>query len=138
MRMVNGHSELQLSSTIDPKEWHWVAGQINETIDFEESETQDRIVVKEGVCPRLDEHNELYQDLDRILVGQSKREHILSSWQSNVAKDLEFPKGQSWKSANVVYFPKLGYLVSFPLTEEEARSAINEREITGYEFQVSL
>lgn len=74
---------------------------IGETIDFEESKNQNRVVVRGNIDPQLDELRQKYFGLSDFL--------------TNVVQEvvLEFGPG-SVKSLNVLYFPQLGYLVAIP------------------------
>lgn len=74
---------------------------IGETIDFEESKNQNRVVVKANIDTQLD-------DIRRKYYG-------LSDYLTSVVQEiaLEFGPG-SVKSLNVLYFPQLGYLVAIP------------------------
>lgn len=94
---------------------------INTYIDFDESESEDRFVVKHNVDEELDEMKRAYAGLDDLL--------------SEVARDEVHKVPINWrKSLSVVYFPQLGYLISLPLSDYMIET--DDYKVEPLEFQV--
>ena len=68
---------------------------INETIDWEVSENERRVCVRQYIDPELDEFKRMFNGLDSLLskVALQVRESVPYEWAS---------------SLNVLYFPQLG------------------------------
>ena len=89
---------------LSPNDLRDVGTMINTYVDFDESESEDRFVVKANVDEELDEMKRAYAGLDDLL--------------SQVARDEIQKVPIEWrKTLNVVYFPQLGYLISLPLND---------------------
>ncbi|KAF8475653.1 muts domain V-domain-containing protein [Kalaharituber pfeilii] len=94
---------------------------IDNTIDFDESALQQRVIVKPNVDSRLDNLRQTYAGLDSLLFDAARQ----------VATDL--PEDVAG-SLNVVYFPQLGYLIVISVNPESGESSyIGD----GWEFQFS-
>ena len=98
---------------------------ITDTIDFEESQAVNRVVVRSGVDDRLDEMRRMYAGMGDMLSEVARR--ITSSLPENVATLL-----------NVIYFPQIGYLVvmtSLPRTASDAPTESTEDEEVGPAYE---
>ncbi|KAI9364612.1 muts domain V-domain-containing protein [Pilaira anomala] len=78
-----------------------VGSNINDTIDFETSKAEGRLIVKDNVDSDLDSLREKYEALDNYLLKISK----------DISATLPVGLGAV---LNVVYFPQLGYLITLP------------------------
>lgn len=96
---------------------------IDDTIDFEESSLQHRVVVKRHVDEELDEMKRMYDGLDDML-GEVARQ---------IAAGVP---GPVQSTLNVIYFPQLGYLIVVP---GSSTVASGRPSYTGedWEFQFS-
>ncbi|KAJ3574002.1 hypothetical protein NP233_g2059 [Leucocoprinus birnbaumii] len=81
--------------------------QVNDVIDWEESNLAERICVRPGIDEELDNKKHLYHGIDSILSNVAHR--ISGHVPANLAATL-----------NVIYFPQLGFLVCIPSLEWEA------------------
>jgi DNA mismatch repair protein MSH5 len=96
---------------------------MNNYIDFDESESEDRFVVKANVDEELDDMKRAYAGLDDLL--------------SRVARDEVQKVPIIWrKLLNVVYFPQLGYLVSLPLSDYMIET--DDYNVESLSFQVHI
>ncbi|KAL7267479.1 hypothetical protein RUND412_009935 [Rhizina undulata] len=81
-----------------------VGQMINDTIDFEESALQHRVVIKGNIDAELDQMKHMYDGMDSMLSEVARQ--IAASIPEDVATRL-----------NVIYFPQLGYLTAVPSIE---------------------
>ncbi|RUP45064.1 hypothetical protein BC936DRAFT_148657, partial [Jimgerdemannia flammicorona] len=95
---------------------------INDVIDFDESVTENRFVVKQHVDEELDELKRVYAGLDEFLFQIAQE--ISTTIPSNFASTL-----------NVIYFPQLGYLITVPLRSEWKKE--EDFQIEGLYYQFS-
>lgn len=91
-------------------------------IDFEESKTENRVVIKPCIDTDLDEMKRVYYGLDDFL--------------SHVAQRLLLPEECSIYS--VVYFPQLGFLIKMPVDQPhgEMEFQFSADESSYYKNQV--
>jgi DNA mismatch repair protein MSH5 len=110
-----------------------VGQMIHDTIDFEESSLQHRVVVKRHIDEELDRMKRMYDGLDDML-GQVARQ---------IAAEIPGPVDTT---LNVIYFPQLGYLIVVPADEKGGSIADGSSgEVSGrpsytgddWEFQFS-
>ncbi|KAG9293455.1 hypothetical protein G9A89_009179 [Geosiphon pyriformis] len=112
---------------------------INDVIDFDESATESRCVVK----PHVDEASRTYNGLDSFLVKvfffKAKDQILyLNSLiiQSEVAREIATMIPTEFASTlNVIYFPQLGYLITVPLKLEWKEE--DDFKIEGFYYQFS-
>lgn len=74
---------------------------IHDTIDFDESSLQHRVVVKHHVDDELDQMKRMYDGMDSMLSEVAQQ--VAAGIPQNIAINL-----------NVIYFPQLGYLIVVP------------------------
>lgn len=78
-----------------------IAALITDVIDFDESELEDRIVVKRLVDDQLDEHKKVYDSLEQILT------EVCQELSTTVPTELS-------DEVQCVYLPQLGFLILMP------------------------
>ncbi|KAF8332768.1 uncharacterized protein EI90DRAFT_2918244 [Cantharellus anzutake] len=112
----------QLTASVDVVNLREMGALINETIDWEASENERRICVRQHIDPELDEFKRIYHGLDSLLskVALQVRETVPYGWAS---------------SLNVLYFPQLGYLISVPLRDQWKHQSDFE-VVEGWKHQV--
>ena len=89
---------------------------IIDTVDFEESAVQHRVVVRTNVDEELDEMKRMFDGMESMLAEVSR--DIGSHLPENVGANL-----------NVIYFPQLGYLVAVPVVPKTpSATATNSTE----------
>jgi len=125
LKIRNNLMEVDLSSTsilerivttLVPEDLRDVGAAINSMIDFDESEAEDRFVVKPNVSQELDELKSTFAGLD----------DFLSVVAAEVSREYPF-----LKNLNVIYFPQIGYLVSLP------QATLRDVQHMGWEHQFS-
>ncbi|KZT37836.1 hypothetical protein SISSUDRAFT_1114147 [Sistotremastrum suecicum HHB10207 ss-3] len=96
---------------------------VNETVDWEESETSGRVCVRHNIDKELDQWKHTYHGLEGVL--------------SEVSKVVSQQIPQDYSSClNVVYFPQLGFLICVPL-KDEWRGEEGIQLLEGWSFQFS-
>jgi hypothetical protein len=90
-------------------------------IDFEESASANRFVVKSGVDPDLDEKKRTYNGLPDFMTEIARQEL------ANLSEDIQ--------ECNVIYLPQLGYLLAIP--KGDSMEEEDDFEIEGLQFVVS-
>lgn len=103
----------KIRETFEESSLRTIAALITDVIDFDESELEERIVVKRQVDDQLDEHKNTYDGLERILSGACQKlvEAVPSEFAGNV---------------RCVYLPQLGFLIHMPALEPELQPTDNE------------
>ncbi|KAJ3417023.1 MutS protein msh5 [Chytridiales sp. JEL 0842] len=114
---------LKIQQTFNASTLKHIGTLINGLIDFDASRAEaPRVVVKTGVDEELDERRRVYEGLDGLL----------SQVALEMVRELppHFPT-----NLNVVYFPQLGFLVSYPLSD----NLPTQEELTAhlFDFQFS-
>lgn len=95
----------KFAETADMQELQRIGQDITDTIDFEESALQGRVVVKQHIDEKLDEMKRSYEGMESML--------------SEVAREIAItlpPEVQTL--LNVIYFPQIGYLLVMPSVPE--------------------
>jgi DNA mismatch repair protein MSH5 len=95
-----------------------IASLINRIIDFEESASANRFVVKSGVDPDLDEKKRTYNGLPDFMTEIARQEL------ANLSEDIQ--------ECNVIYLPQLGYLLAIP--KGDSMEEEDDFEIEGLQF----
>ncbi|KAI8150273.1 DNA mismatch repair protein MutS [Fennellomyces sp. T-0311] len=106
----------KISHTINPDILRAVGSAINDALDFQQSKTEGRLVVKDNFDPELDCLRETYTGLDGTLLTVSRE----------VSRDMPANVGAL---CNVVYFPQLGYLITLPIQLHYAVQEIHRLEL---------
>ncbi|KAG2129489.1 DNA mismatch repair protein MutS [Suillus clintonianus] len=114
----------KLVASLDIASFKEIGNAVNETIDWEESISNNRICVRPHIDEELDQRKHVYAGLDAVLCKVA--EQICQ----NIPVDYT-------ESLNVVYFPQLGFLICIPM-QEEWRSEEGIKVLDGWGFQVSL
>ncbi|KAF8420824.1 DNA mismatch repair protein MutS [Tirmania nivea] len=94
---------------------------VDNTIDFEDSANQHRVVVKPNIDERLDNLRRTYSGLDSLLCDAARQ--VAADLPEDVAAIL-----------NVVYFPQLGYLI---VISADPQTGESNYVGDGWEFQFS-
>lgn len=97
---------------------HRIATLVSKIVDFEESSSQGRFVVKAGVDSGLDERKRTYSGLPDFMTKVAKEE--LDRLSDEITE------------CNVIYLPQLGYLLAIPKMERMESEA--DYAIPGLEF----
>ncbi|KAG1751159.1 DNA mismatch repair protein MutS [Suillus lakei] len=107
--------------SLDIASFKEIGNAVNETIDWEESTSNNRICVRPYIDEELDQRKHVYAGLDAVLC--------------KVAEQIcqKIP-GDYTTSLNVVYFPQLGFLICVPM-QEEWRSEEGIKVLDGWSFQ---
>ncbi|OAX42862.1 hypothetical protein K503DRAFT_274375 [Rhizopogon vinicolor AM-OR11-026] len=113
----------KLVASLDIASFKEIGNAVNETIDWEESATNNRVCVRPYIDEELDQKKHVYAGLDAVLC--------------KVAEQIcqKIPMDYT-KSLNVVYFPQLGFLICVPMQEEWA-SEEGIKVLDGWSFQFS-
>lgn len=111
----------KVMETVDVSQIQAVGQMIHDTIDFDESSLQCRVVVQRNVDDELDQMKRMYDGMDSMLSEVARQ--VVAGIPQDVATNL-----------NVIYFPQLGYLIVVPSVEgsdpSEAQSN-SENEVAG-------
>lgn len=94
----------KLMDSVDVKAIQAVGQLIHDTIDFDESALQHRVVVMRNVDDELDRMKQMYDGMDSMLSQVARQ--VAAGIPADVAINL-----------NVIYFPQLGYLIVVPTRE---------------------
>ncbi|KAI9254677.1 DNA mismatch repair protein MutS [Sporodiniella umbellata] len=78
-----------------------IGAEINALIDFETSQREGRLIINKQLDPELDELKKKYSSLDSYLLQIAIQQ----------SKELPVDIGAC---LNVIYFPQMGYLITFP------------------------
>ncbi|KAG1745988.1 DNA mismatch repair protein MutS [Suillus paluster] len=113
----------KLVVSLDIASFKEIGNAVNETIDWEESTSNNRICVRPYIDDELDQRKHVYAGLDAVLCKVA--EQICQQIPGDYAKSL-----------NVVYFPQLGFLICVPM-QEEWRSEEGIKVLDGWSFQFS-
>ncbi|CAH1762843.1 6722_t:CDS:10 [Entrophospora sp. SA101] len=98
-------SLLQIEETFSITYFKTFGSLINDTIDFDGSVKENRIMIKPYIDEDLDEMKRVYDGLDDFL--------------SEVANEISTTiPNEITTSLNVIYYPQLGYLIAIPLKLE--------------------
>ncbi|XP_062522502.1 mutS protein homolog 5-like isoform X2 [Corticium candelabrum] len=97
---------------------HRIANLINKIVDFEESKSQNKFVVKTGVDEELDRKKQTYNNLPDLM--------------TDVAREELDKFGSEIEECAVVYLPQLGYLLAVPCTAHMKEA--QDFELDGLEF----
>lgn len=111
----------KVMETIDVSQIQAVGQMIQDTIDFDESVLQHRVVVQRHVDDELDQMKRMYDGMDSMLSEVARQ--VVEGIPQNIATNL-----------NVIYFPQLGYLIVVPSVEGSASSSaqgIDAGEVAG-------
>ncbi|XP_028412976.1 mutS protein homolog 5-like isoform X1 [Dendronephthya gigantea] len=97
---------------------HRIASLINKIVDFDDSTSQNRFVVKPGVDENLDEKKRTYNGLPDFMTKVAQEE--LSKLDASITE------------CNILYLPQLGYLLAIPRTEQMKEE--KDFEMEGLDF----
>lgn len=98
---------------------------VSKTIDFSMRNTNSSVVVvRSGVDPKLDELREAYASMDTFLTAVAQR---------------EVQQGLPWcfESVRAVFFPQVGYLLSFVLPDEGFQEGHSESQLHAKDATVA-
>ena len=113
---------------------------INETIDWETSENERRVCVRQHIDPELDEFKRVYNGLDSLLskVALQVRKSVPYEWASSL-NVLYFPQIGAYLHTHRSHFVEafVGYLMCVPL-REEWRHRSDFEVIEGWKHQVCI
>ncbi|TFK52577.1 hypothetical protein OE88DRAFT_1712112 [Heliocybe sulcata] len=111
----------KLVAVLDTPSFREVGTLVNDTIDWEESNTAGRVCVRPHIDEELDNRKRIYHGIDDVL--------------SRVAQQICHTVPPDYASSlNVVYFPQLGFLICIPMLKEW-KSNEEVTEIDGWTFQ---
>lgn len=108
----------KVTETIDVSQIQAVGQMIHDTIDFDESLLQRRVVVQRNVDDELDQMKRMYDGMDSMLSEVARQ--VVAGIPQDVATNL-----------NVIYFPQLGYLIVVPSTEGSDLSETQSNSESG-------
>lgn len=108
----------KVTETIDVSQIQAVGQMIHDTIDFDESLLQRRVVVQRNVDDELDQMKRMYDGMDSMLSEVARQ--VVAGIPQDVATNL-----------NVIYFPQLGYLIVVPSTEGSDPSETESNSESG-------
>jgi DNA mismatch repair protein MSH5 len=112
-------SNLDFTSTlIDSIPCLDIARNIENVVDFQLSKDQDRVVIKRGVDPVVDEWKSRYEQLPNLLCECADQ----------IARQLSTDLNASLQ---VVYFPQMGYIVGFETDHLDLRQVLEEPDLYG-------
>ena len=100
------HLISEIMQAFDVRKLEQMSNLINDVIDFDESEFEQRIAIKRLVDDELDEHKTTYDGLESIL--DSARSEIVAGVPREQADEVQ-----------CVYMPQLGFLVTVAGVEDE-------------------